>query len=132
MLKTTRPLRLGISEDGKVTLGNKKIDQAVSFTYLGRIISKDGGSNEDVKSRIADNSVFSQLKKVWKNRKVSLQTKFRILEVTVMTVVKYGFEAWVFQKTDEDLLDVFQRNCLRIIRKSAVQSHFLGLQCETG
>ena len=37
---------------------------------------------------------FSRLKKVWKNRKISLQTKIRILEATVMTVVKYGSEAW--------------------------------------
>ena len=65
-------------------------------------------SSEDVKSRIAKaQGVFSQLKKVWKNRKISLQTKIRILEATVMTVVKYGSEAWVLQKADEDLLDVF-------------------------
>ncbi|XP_065580646.1 uncharacterized protein LOC136040334 [Artemia franciscana] len=31
-----------------------------------------------------------------------------------MTVVNYGSEPWVLRKTDEDLLDVFQRNCLRI------------------
>jgi len=33
-----------------VTLGNEKIDQVHSFTYLG---NKDGGSSEDVKCRIA-------------------------------------------------------------------------------
>ncbi|XP_065561906.1 Y-box-binding protein 1-like isoform X1 [Artemia franciscana] len=32
-----------------------------------------------------------------------------------MTVVKYGSEAWVLQKADEDLLNVFQRNCLWIV-----------------
>ena len=48
-----------------MTLGNKKIVQVGSFTYLGSIISKDGGSSEDVKSRIAKaQRVFSQLKKV--------------------------------------------------------------------
>ena len=31
----------------------KRFDQVGSFTYLGSIISKDGGSSEDVKSRIA-------------------------------------------------------------------------------
>ena len=46
-------LGLGISEDEKVTLGNEKIDQVGSFTYLGSIISKEGGSSEDVKSRVA-------------------------------------------------------------------------------
>ena len=87
-VKKTKSLRLGISEDEKVTLGNEKIDQVGSFTYLDSIISKDGGSSEDVKYRIAKaRGVFSQLKKVWKNRKISLQIKIRILEATVMTVV---------------------------------------------
>jgi hypothetical protein len=102
-----------------VKLGNEKIDQVDSFTYLGSIISKDGWSGEDVKSRIAKaQGVFSQLKKVWKNRKINLETKIRILEATVMTVVKYGSEAWALQKTDEDLLDVFQRNCLKTVLDS--------------
>jgi hypothetical protein len=56
-----------------------------------------------VRSRIAKaQGVFSQLKKVWKNRKIILRTKIRMLETTVMTVVKYGSEAWTLQKTDED------------------------------
>jgi hypothetical protein len=44
-VRKTKSLRLGISEDKKVTLGNEKIDQVGSFTYLGSIISKDGGSS---------------------------------------------------------------------------------------
>ena len=32
-----------------------------------------------------------------------------------MTLVKYGSEAWALRKADENLLDVFQRNCLRIV-----------------
>ena len=45
-VKKTRSLRLGISEDEKVTLGNEKTGRVSSFTYLGSIISNDGGSNE--------------------------------------------------------------------------------------
>ena len=52
-VKKTKSLRLGISENGKVTLGNEKIDQVGSFTYLNSINSKDGGSSEHVTSRIA-------------------------------------------------------------------------------
>ena len=32
-----------------------------------------------------------------------------------MTVVKYGSGARALRKADEDLLDVFQRNCLQIV-----------------
>ena len=70
-VKKTKSLRLEISEDEQVTLVNEKIDQVGSFSYLGRIfISKYVGTIEDVKRRIAKaQGVFSQLKKVWKNRK---------------------------------------------------------------
>ena len=61
-VKKTKSLRLGISEDERVTLGNKQMDQVDSFTYLGSIISKDSGSSENVKSRIAKaQGVFSKL-----------------------------------------------------------------------
>ena len=64
-VKKTKSLRLGIRENEMVTLGNEKVDQVDSFTYLGSIISKDSGSSEEVKSRITKvQGVFSQLKKV--------------------------------------------------------------------
>ena len=42
-----RRLRLGISEDEKLTWG-KEINHLGSFTYLGSVISKDGESSDDV------------------------------------------------------------------------------------
>ena len=56
--------------------------------------------------------VFFTIKKKFGRTEINLQTKIRILEGTVMKVVKYGSETWVLQKADEDLLDVFQINCL--------------------
>ena len=54
-------------------MGNEKINQLDSFTYLGNNISKDGGCREDVKSRVAEaQDIFLQLKKVWNNRKINL------------------------------------------------------------
>ena len=55
--KKTKLINLGISEGEKV-LGNEKIDQVDSFTYLGSIISKDGGCRDDAKNRIARPRVF--------------------------------------------------------------------------
>jgi hypothetical protein len=50
-----------------VTLGNQKIDQVGSFTYLGSIISKNGGSSEDVESRIAkaQGERFKEMGTLW-------------------------------------------------------------------
>ena len=39
-----------------------------------------------------------------------------------MTVVKYASEAWALRKADENLLDIFQRNCLRPVSRYPEQS----------
>ena len=63
-VEKTKSLRVAISEDKKMTLGNEKIDEVGSFNYLGSIISKDGGRSEDVKSRIDETQgVFFTVKK---------------------------------------------------------------------
>ena len=49
LLYVERALRLGIYEDENAMLGNKKINQAGSFSYLGSIISKDGECHANVK-----------------------------------------------------------------------------------
>ena len=43
-MKKTKSLRLGISENEKVTLGNKKIDQVGSFTSLVVLLVKTVGA----------------------------------------------------------------------------------------
>ena len=56
-VKKTKSLRLGISEDEKVTLGNENIyrdSSRFNVTDLGSIISKDNGSSEDIKSKTTD------------------------------------------------------------------------------
>ena len=62
-VKKTKPLGLGTSEDEKVTSGNEKINQVSSFTYLGTLISKDGGSSEDIKSNSLGSGCFFTVKK---------------------------------------------------------------------
>ena len=52
-------------------LGNEKIYQVDNFTYLGSIISKYSGCNEDGISKTSKTQrVFSQLKRVRVNWKV--------------------------------------------------------------
>ena len=69
-------------------LSNRKIDEIDTFTCLFTIIIKGGGCGEEIKSIIAKlPGVVSHLKNFWKNWKIGLWTKLRILEGTVMTVV---------------------------------------------
>ena len=94
-----------ISEE--LILVSKNKNQVDSLICLGSITSEEGWCNEDVKSGITkEQDVFSHLKKVWKNKKISLPIKIRVSEATVMTVIKHVFEACALRKTEEDLLDI--------------------------
>jgi len=45
-----------------------EIEEGGSFVYLGIVVSKSGGTEEDVASRIKKaNGVFVQLYPVWRN-----------------------------------------------------------------
>jgi hypothetical protein len=50
----------------KLTIDGKKVD---SFTYLGNIVTNDGGSEEDVRVWIRKaNGAFIQLYPIWKSK----------------------------------------------------------------
>ena len=55
------------------------------------------------------------MKKDWKNKKMRLRTKIRILAAAVMTVVNHGSETWALLKPEVGLLEFFQRYCQCIV-----------------
>ena len=72
----------------KAMLDNKRFDQVDNFTYLGSITNNDGRCSEDIKRRITEvQSVFHGRKEFEIIGEISLRTKIRLLEATVMTVV---------------------------------------------
>jgi len=99
-----------ISENEGVILGKNQLD----IICQGSMIIKDSGWSEDVESRITKTQgVFFTVEMRLEEKEHNVRTKIRILEAT--TVAKHGSESWALQKTEEDLLDIFKRNCLRIV-----------------
>jgi hypothetical protein len=45
-------MRVNATVGEKLFIYEKEIEQVDSFTYLGSTVSKDGGADEDVRSRI--------------------------------------------------------------------------------
>ena len=62
----TKVLRTGTSQSQPVMLGGEELEEVDSFTYLGSIISKQGGTEEDIGARIGKaRAVFLTLKNIW-------------------------------------------------------------------
>ena len=92
-VRKLKKMRLNSKKTDKITIDSNNIDTVQEFKYLGIIIDKDGGAFEDVKKRIKnENSAFVQLYPVWKSYVISRETKIKIFNSNVKSVLLYGCE----------------------------------------
>ncbi|VDP40868.1 unnamed protein product [Schistosoma margrebowiei] len=92
-------------------LGNVK-----TFTYLDSIIDEHGGSDADVKARIGKaRAAFPQPKNIWNSKQLATNTKVRIFNTNVKTVLLYGAEILRTTKAIIQKIQVFIDSCLRKI-----------------
>ena len=103
-------------EDISIVLEGEAIGRVESFEYLGSFVCQDGDVRKEAGVRVGKaGAVFSRMKKVWNSGGISLKTKLRLFNATVMTVLLYGSETWKGLKEIENKLRVFESNCLRKI-----------------
>ena len=99
-------------------LENEPIEEVDSFTYLGSVVDKNGGTDADVRAQIGKaRASFLQLKTVWKSNKLRTKTKIRIFNSNVKSVLLYGAETWRMTKATLNKIQTFINSCLRQILK---------------
>ena len=76
-----------------------KLKQKQSFKYLGTLITQDGRSHSEVKTRIAQAKiVFQKMKSILTNKSMSMATRQRVLQCYVEPFLMYGCETWTITK----------------------------------
>ena len=121
----TQTMRVNATSNEPVRLDGDVLEEVDSFTYLGSKVSKQGGTGEDVRSRISKARVaFIQLKNIWNSRTISRQTKLRLFNSNVKSVLLYGAETWRFTKATIHRIQTFINTCLRKILSIIWQETF--------
>ncbi|KAK7109158.1 hypothetical protein V1264_013249 [Littorina saxatilis] len=99
-----------------ITLDGEALQEVDNFTYLGSIVDKQGGTDVDVRVRIGKaRAAFLQLKNVWGSADLSINTKLRIFNTTVKSVLLYGAETWRTTVAITRKIQTFINSCLRRI-----------------
>ena len=99
-----------------ITLEGEALEEVESFTYLGSVVDKLGGTDADVKVRIGKaRAAFHQLKNVWGSSDLPLNTKIRIFNSMVKPVLLYGAETWRTTVNTMKRIQAFNNTCLRRI-----------------
>ena len=112
----TKSMRVNASQELPVTVDGQAIEEVDRSTYLGRIVSKPGGTDEDVKARINNaRHAFATLRPVWRSKNLSVRAKLRLFNSNVKSVLLYGGETWRRTKKLDHKLQVFINTRLRQI-----------------
>jgi len=106
---------------GEVGLGNvvvegQSVERAGSLVYLGSEMGPDGGMAGEVGRRVAAASAsFWRLRRLWRDRGVSVAVKARVYSAVVRGVLLYGVESWPLREADCRRLEVFDRGRIRYL-----------------
>ena len=93
----TEVMKINTSVTTPITVVGEHVKEVESFVYLGSVVDKKGGTDQDVKARVGKaRGAFVLLKKIWGSTEISTGTKLRIFNSNVKlcccTDVKRGVQ----------------------------------------
>ena len=78
----TKVLRANAPNEDPIKLEQERFEDVDSFTYLGSVVGKQGGSDADIKTRLGKARTFIQPKNVW----IQTWSKLTIFKSNVQSV----------------------------------------------
>ena len=99
----------------KIVINESIIEEVTDFKYLGYRVS---GYKSDFEDRLQTYYKINGTIRIYFGKKINKETKLRIHNITAKAAVKFGSEAWVQKKREEQRLEAAQMKFLR---------HFLGI-----
>ena len=98
----------------RINVQGNPVKQVKEFKYLGSIITDEGTSDKEVRTRIAiAKAAFGNLKKLLTNITMSFQLRFRLLQSHIWSTLLYGCEGWTLKKNIIDKLEAAEMWFLR-------------------
>ena len=98
-------------------IGGEEIESVSEFPYLGSEIASSGRMDSDVERRITQASkAFGALRKsVFMDKDLRVDTKRKVYQACMLSVLLYGSECWIPLKKQLKKLNSFHNRCVRTI-----------------
>ena len=92
-----------------IHIDHKEVEQVQSFTYLGQLITDDGKSEGEIRSRIGlAKNAFSKRYKLLTNKNISFQTRLALTKCYVWSLLTYACDTWTLSKQMEAKIEAFE------------------------
>ena len=94
----------------KIVINDDIIDQVTDFKYLGYPISE---YKSDLEDKLQTQNKINGAIRRHSGKQMNKETKLRIHNITAKAALKFGSEAWVLKKIEEQRLEAAQMKFLR-------------------
>ena len=76
-----------------ILLDDQALASTETFTCVGSVVRQDGGTNEDIHSRLSKaRNAFRSLNAVWRSSQYSIKTKLKLYQSCVLSTLLCGSE----------------------------------------
>ena len=111
-------------------LGEDSVGEVERFKYLGSVVQKDGGFEEDVKNRIKCGWMkWREASGVLCDRRMPIRLKGKFYKTVVRPAMLYGSECWAVDKKTEQRLSVAEMRMLRwmsgVTREDRIRNEYI-------
>ncbi|XP_051510309.1 zona pellucida sperm-binding protein 4-like [Myxocyprinus asiaticus] len=117
MTNSTQPITKNILVNGQ------KLEEVHQFKYLGAIISEEGSRPEILDRAALTTAVLAKLKPIWRDSKISLKSKLKLLHALVMSIFLYACETWTLTAELERKIKTVEMRCYRRILGISYMDH---------
>ena len=98
-LNVAKTKLMATGEIDTVKLNGEEVEVVDMFQFLGVMITKDAACEKETKRRLAlGRSAMGNMKNLWKDRGIALDTKVKLVQTLVFPIVLYGAETWTLRK----------------------------------
>ena len=101
----------------EIKLGNETLSEVDEFCYLGSKITSDGGSVQDIKSRLAQARKAYERKRTLLTSEIGLEVRKSFLKSFVWSIALYGCETWTIGVQEKRRLEASEMLCYRRMLK---------------
>ncbi|KAG7304556.1 hypothetical protein JYU34_011506 [Plutella xylostella] len=107
----------GVDQPPKISLDGAVLEVVDHFCYLGSTTTSSLSNDREIDTRIGKASTtFGRLfARVWRNRKLTTNTKVLVYQTCVLSILLYASETWTSYAKQERKLNAFHMRCLRTI-----------------
>ena len=101
-----------------IIINDTKLAQVEKVKYLGTLLTSEGRCLSEIRSRTAQaKSAFQKMRTILCNRRLSMQTRIRVLRCYIEPILFYGCEAWTVNKKIQSELEATEMWFLRRMMK---------------